>query len=90
MRTLFLSISVDLFLFYLSFDLLIFVQHYLQIYEDVYKLRDLYYMKYMNALRKHVDKQREEIKKKSTEMRQHLEFKGTQEVYVHVKTCLEI
>ena len=57
-----------------------FVQHYMQIYEDVYKLRDLYYMKYMHALRKHVEKQRDGIQRKSEKLKQHLEKKQAQEV----------
>ena len=64
-----------------KFDVLFnFVQHYRQIYEDVHKLRDLYYMKYMHALRKHVEKQRDGIQKRSEKLKQHLEKKQAQEV----------
>ena len=56
------------------------LQRSLQVYEEVHRLRDYYYDDYMQQLRIKIDKQREDIQRRSEEHENKMRLKEKSEV----------
>ena len=54
----------------------------MEVYHDLYRLRDYYYEEYMSLLRQKINRQKSEIKKKTDAMESKIRMREQFEVFI--------